>query len=142
MFDLSFGKLFLVMIIALIVLGPARLPEAIKTVAGWIKALRRLSATVQLELNKELRLQELQDSLKQAEKSGLDTISPEIKSSIDDLKRVAESIQKDFYDTGDQLKETIKSVSQDKSSEKMNTEVNTDQTTTNPVEIEKNDDVR
>lgn len=142
MFDLSFGKLFLVMIIALIVLGPARLPEAIKTVAGWIKALRRLSATVQLELNKELRLQELQDSLKQAEKSGLDTISPEIKSSIDDLKRVAESIQKDFYNTGDQLKETVKSVSQDKSSAKMNTEVNTDQTTINPVEIEKNDDVR
>lgn len=142
MFDLSFGKLFLVMIIALIVLGPARLPEAIKTVAGWIKALRRLSATVQLELNKELRLQELQDSLKQAEKSGLDTISPEIKSSIDDLKRVAESIQKDFYDTGDQLKETVKSVSQNKSSAKMNTEVNTDQTTINPVEIEKNDDVR
>ncbi|RKS85144.1 Sec-independent protein translocase TatB [Orbus hercynius] len=106
MFDISFGELLLVLIIALLVLGPARLPEAIKTVAGWIKALRRLSATVQLELNKELRLQELQDSLKQAEKSGLDNITPEIKASIDDLKRVAESIQKDFYDTSDEIAST------------------------------------
>lgn len=110
MFDLSFGKLILVLIIALVVLGPARLPKAIKTVASWVKALRRLSATVQLELNKELRLQELQDSLKQAEKSGLDNITPEIKASIDELKRVAESIQKDFYDTAEQVKSSVNDV--------------------------------
>ncbi|WVD68051.1 Sec-independent protein translocase protein TatB [Orbus wheelerorum] len=110
MFDLSLGKLILVLIIALVVLGPARLPKAIKTVASWVKALRRLSATVQLELNKELRLQELQDSLKQAEKSGLDNITPEIKASIDELKRVAKSIQKDFYDTADQVKSSVNDV--------------------------------
>lgn len=142
MFDLSFGKLFLVMIIALIVLGPARLPEAIKTVAGWIKALRRLSATVQLELNKELRLQELQDSLKNAEKSGLDTISPEIKSSIDDLKRVAESIQKDFYDTGEQIKKTINSVSQDNQLPTASSEVGNNKIISTSTAIGKEDDVR
>ncbi|GAA5110529.1 hypothetical protein GCM10023211_15080 [Orbus sasakiae] len=98
MFDVSFGELLLVFIIALIVLGPAKLPEAIKTVASWIKALRRLSATVQLELNKELKLQELQDSLTKAQQSGLDKITPEIKASIDDLKRVTESIQKEYRD--------------------------------------------
>lgn len=142
MFDLSFGKLFLVMIIALIVLGPARLPEAIKTVAGWIKALRRLSATVQLELNKELRLQELQDSLKNAEKSGLDTISPEIKSSIDDLKRVAESIQKDFYDTGEQIKKTVNSVSQDNQLPTASSEVGNNKIISTSTAIGKEDDVR
>lgn len=142
MFDLSFGKLFLVMIIALIVLGPARLPEAIKTVAGWIKALRRLSATVQLELNKELRLQELQDSLKNAEKSGLDTISPEIKSSIDDLKRVAESIQKDFYDTGEQIKKTVNSVSQDNQLPTTSSEVGNNKIISTSTAIGKEDDVR
>lgn len=98
MFDVSFGELLLVFIIALIVLGPSKLPEAIKTVASWIKALRRLSATVQLELNKELKLQELQDSLTKAQQSGLDKITPEIKASIDDLKRVTESIQKEYRD--------------------------------------------
>lgn len=94
MFDLSFSKLILLLIIGLVVLGPQRLPVAIKTIAQWINALRRLSATVQLEINKELKLQELQDSLKKAEQSGLKDISPEIQASIDDLKRVTDSLQK------------------------------------------------
>ena len=96
MFDISFGQLLLVLIIGLVVLGPERLPVAIKTVASWIKILRRMSATVQLELNKELKLQELQDSLKKAEQSGLKTLTPEIQESIDDLKRVTESLQKEI----------------------------------------------
>lgn len=99
MFDVSFGELLLVCIIGLIVLGPARLPEAIKTVVGWIKVLRRISASVQLELNKELKLQELQDSLKKAEQSGLKNITPEISASIEDLKRVTQSIQDDILAT-------------------------------------------
>lgn len=99
MFDVSFGELLLVFIIGLIVLGPARLPTAVKTVVGWINALRRLSASVQLELNKELKLQELQDSLKQAEQSGINNISPEIQASIDELKRITQSLQKEYNQT-------------------------------------------
>lgn len=96
MFDISFGQLLLVLVIGLVVLGPERLPVAIKTVASWIKVLRRMSATVQLELNKELKLQELQASLKKAEQSGLKTLTPELQESIDDLKRVTESLQKEI----------------------------------------------
>ncbi|OCG59540.1 Sec-independent protein translocase protein TatB [Gilliamella sp. Fer4-1] len=96
MFDISFGQLLLVLIIGLVVLGPERLPIAIKTVTGWIKVLRRMSAMVQLELNKELKLQELQASLKKAEQSGLKTLTPEIQESIDDLKRVTEPLQKEI----------------------------------------------
>lgn len=125
MFDVSFGELLLVLIIGLIVLGPARLPEAIKTVASWIKALRRLSATVQLELNKELKLQELQDSLKQAEKSGLTDIAPEIQASIDELKRITESIQKEFYGAAKKIESVDQSDIDDKSlSEPVSTENN------------------
>ncbi|OTQ07319.1 twin arginine-targeting protein translocase TatB [Gilliamella apicola] len=108
MFDISFGQLLLVLIIGLVVLGPERLPVAIKTVAGWIKVLRRMSATVQLELNKELKLQELQDSLKKAEQSDLKTLTPEIQESIDDLKRVTESLQKEI-DSATQLDPQIHS---------------------------------
>ncbi|QIQ22223.1 Sec-independent protein translocase subunit TatB [Zophobihabitans entericus] len=98
MFDISFGQLFLVLIVGLVVLGPKKLPVAIKTVAGWIKTLRSISATVQLELSRELKLQELQDSLKKAEESGLKSITPEIQASIDDLKRVTDSMKKAYQD--------------------------------------------
>lgn len=98
MFDISFGQLFLVLIIGLVVLGPQRLPVAIKTVAGWLKALRAISASVQLELSKEMKLQELQESLKQAEESGLKNITPEIQASIDELKRVTTAMQKSYHE--------------------------------------------
>ena len=98
MFDISFGQLFLVLIVGLVVLGPKKLPVAIKTVAGWVKTLRSISATVQLELSRELKLQELQDSLKKAEESGLKSITPEIQASIDDLKRVTDSMKKAYQD--------------------------------------------
>lgn len=96
MFDIGFTQLLLVMLIGLVVLGPKRLPVAIKTVLGWIKALRAISASVQLELSKELKLQELQESLKKAEESGLKNITPEIQASIDDLKRVTASMQETY----------------------------------------------
>ena len=108
MFDISFGQLLLVLVIGLVVLGPERLPIAIKTVAGWIKVLRRMSATVQLELNKELKLQELQDSLKKAEQSGLNTLTPELQASIDELKRVTESLQNEINSVS-QIDTTISS---------------------------------
>ena len=109
MFDVSFGELLLVFIIGLIVLGPARLPTAVKTVVGWINALRRLSASVQLEMNKELKLQELQDSLKQAEQSGINNISPEIQASIDELKRITQSLQKEYNQTVQKVNSVVNS---------------------------------
>ena len=44
---LVFSELLLVFVIGLIVLGPQRLPVAVKTVVGWIRTLRSLATTVQ-----------------------------------------------------------------------------------------------
>lgn len=70
MFDIGFSELVLVFVIGLIVLGPQRLPVAVKTVVGWIRAIRSLAANVQNELAQELKLQELQDSLKKGGRGG------------------------------------------------------------------------
>lgn len=64
MFDIGFSELLLVAIIGLVVLGPQRLPVAVRTVAGWIRAMRSMAANVQNELSQELKLQELQETLK------------------------------------------------------------------------------
>lgn len=66
MFDIGFSELLLVLVIGLVVLVPERLPVAVRTVSGWIRALRSLAASVQHELSQELKLQELQDSLKKS----------------------------------------------------------------------------
>ncbi|MDP1177683.1 Sec-independent protein translocase protein TatB, partial [Klebsiella pneumoniae] len=61
MFDIGFSELLLVFVMGLIVLGPQRLPVAVKTVVGWIRTFRSLATTVQTELAQELKLQEFQE---------------------------------------------------------------------------------
>ncbi len=66
MFDIGFSELLLVLIVGLVVLGPQRLPIAIRTVMGWVRTIRGLAANVQNELAQELKLQELKDSIKKS----------------------------------------------------------------------------
>lgn len=96
MFDIGFGELLLVMVIGLVVLGPERLPVAVRTVASWIRTLRSLASTVQNELSQELKLQELQESLKKVEKASLQNLSPELKASMDELKEAAEAMKRSY----------------------------------------------
>jgi len=95
-FDISFGELLVIFVLGLIVLGPQRLPIAVKTVVGWIRALRSLASSVQSELAHELKLQELQDSLKKVEKASLDNLTPELKASMDELREAAESMKRSY----------------------------------------------
>ncbi|CNC95120.1 Sec-independent protein translocase protein TatB [Yersinia frederiksenii] len=97
MFDIGFSELLLILVIGLVVLGPERLPVAVRTVAGWIRTLRSLAATVQNELAQELKLQELQDSLKKAEQAGLQNLTPELKASMDELKEAAEALKRSYH---------------------------------------------
>lgn len=43
MFGLSFGEIFVLVIVGIVVLGPRRLPEMMRTAGQWITKLRRLS---------------------------------------------------------------------------------------------------
>ncbi|ALB61273.1 Twin-arginine translocation protein TatB [Cronobacter condimenti 1330] len=96
MFDIGFGELLLVFVIGLIVLGPQRLPVAVRTVAGWVRALRSLATTVQNELTQELKIQEFQESLKKVEKASIDNLTPELKASMDELREAAESMKRSY----------------------------------------------
>ncbi|MDC9615415.1 Sec-independent protein translocase protein TatB [Xenorhabdus khoisanae] len=106
MFDIGFSELLLVMVIGLVVLGPERLPIAVKTVAGWIRVLRSLAANVQNELAQELKLQELQNSLKKMEeKTDMQSLSPELKASMEELREAAESLKNVYQLKPDEMRE-------------------------------------
>jgi sec-independent protein translocase protein TatB len=101
-FDIGFSELVLVFIIGLVVLGPQRLPVAVKTVVGWIRAMRSLAANVQNELAQELKLQELQESLKKVEQASKDTLTPELKESMEELRKSAESMRRSYLGENEQ----------------------------------------
>ncbi|PJC85181.1 twin-arginine translocase subunit TatB [Vibrio sp. HA2012] len=87
MFDIGFWELVLISVIGLVVLGPERLPVAIRTVVRFIHAARTMANGVKDELSHELKIQELQDKLKQAQKEATE-LDPELQSSVDEVKQV------------------------------------------------------
>ena len=93
MFDIGFSELVLIFIVGLVVLGPQKMPIAIRTVMGWIRTIRGLAANVQNELAQELKLQELKDSIKKAEALNLSSLSPELSKTVEELKQSAQQMQ-------------------------------------------------
>jgi twin arginine-targeting protein translocase tatB len=98
-FDIGFSELVLVLIVGLVVLGPQRLPIAIRTVMGWVRTIRGLAANVQNELAQELKLQELKESIKKAEELNLSSLSPELSKTVEELKQSAQQMQQDLNTT-------------------------------------------
>lgn len=97
MFDVGFSELVLIMVVGLVVLGPKRMPIAIRTVMGWISTIRGLAANVQNELSQELKLQELKESIKKAEELNLSSLSPELNKTVEDLKSSATQLQDSIH---------------------------------------------
>ncbi|WP_109860662.1 Sec-independent protein translocase protein TatB [Aggregatibacter aphrophilus] len=96
MFDIGFSEILLVCIVGLVVLGPQRLPVAIRTVMSWVRTIRGLAANVQNELKQELKLQELQESIKKAESLNLKALSPELGKTVEELKASADKLRADL----------------------------------------------
>lgn len=107
MFDIGFSELILLMILGLVVLGPKRLPIAIRTVMDWVKTIRGLAANVQNELKQELKLQELQDSIKKAESLNLQALSPELSKTVEELKARADKMKAELEDKAVQAGTTV-----------------------------------
>lgn len=66
MFDFGFGELLLLAVIALVVLGPERLPIAARLAGLWIRKARAQWNSVKAELENELADDELRSSLREA----------------------------------------------------------------------------
>lgn len=96
MFDIGFWELIVIATMGLVVLGPERLPVAIRTVKGWISGVRKFSDGVKTELNEELRIHELHSNLKKAEQNDMQNLSPEVEQSLKSLKEAAEMVTRPY----------------------------------------------
>jgi len=96
MFDIGFWELMLIAVIGLVVLGPERLPVAIRTIRSWISGVRKFSDTVKSELSEELRIHELHANLKKAEQGDMANLSPELAESVKSLQEAAAMVNEPF----------------------------------------------
>ena len=66
MFDFSFGELAVIGAVALVVLGPERLPRVARSVGEWAGKAQRYVAQVKADINREMELAELKKLQEQA----------------------------------------------------------------------------
>ncbi len=91
MFDIGVWELALIGLLALIVLGPNRLPEVARTAGRWVGALRRFVASVKEDFDQELRTEELGE-LRKLQQELSETRQLIERSSSDALERLQKDI--------------------------------------------------
>jgi sec-independent protein translocase protein TatB len=75
MFDIGAMELILVGVVALLVVGPERLPKLARTAGLWVGHARRALVSVKAEIDREVKAEELKEILrKQAENNPLESI--------------------------------------------------------------------
>ena len=65
MFDIGFSELLLIAVVALVVLGPERLPKAARFAGLWVRRARAQWYSVKSELERELEAEELKRSMQE-----------------------------------------------------------------------------
>ncbi|MBV2207464.1 MULTISPECIES: Sec-independent protein translocase protein TatB [Stutzerimonas stutzeri group] len=63
MFDIGFTELLLVGLVALVVLGPERLPGAVRTTGLWVGRLKRSFSNIKAEVEREIGADEIRRQL-------------------------------------------------------------------------------
>jgi len=80
MFDIGFWELIVIAVVALLVIGPERLPKVARIAGLWVGRARRTLSSVKAEIDRELKAEELKQILdKQARSNPLETILEEPK---------------------------------------------------------------
>lgn len=90
MFDIGFGELLLLAVVALVVLGPERLPHAARTLGTLLRRLRSGWESVKEEVEREIQAEEMKRNLEEAQ-AHIRRAGERVRESVDET---AEQVRK------------------------------------------------
>jgi sec-independent protein translocase protein TatB len=89
MFDVGFSELLLILVVALVVVGPERLPKLARTAGLYLGRARRMAASVKADVQRELAAEDLKRTLqKQVDAVGLHDIVEETADAATSAERL------------------------------------------------------
>lgn len=94
MFDVGFSELFIIALVALIVIGPERLPKVARTLGLLFGRMQRYVNDVKADISREMELDELrklQATVEEAARSIEQTVNKEISTTESQLNNIAAS---------------------------------------------------
>ncbi|OTG64704.1 Sec-independent protein translocase protein TatB [Acinetobacter silvestris] len=86
MLDVGFSELLVFGIIALLVLGPDKLPEAARFAAKWYSKFKRVISNVQNDIDRELRLSEFREQM-QNEMQRIQELEQKVQAQMQELQQ-------------------------------------------------------
>ena len=104
MFDMGFTEMMLIGIVALIVIGPERLPGVARTAGKYFGRLKRFMTTVKADVEQELRADELRQILADQQreldtlKDSINTAGREIEEEAGKLSEAGNEVARDLED--------------------------------------------
>jgi sec-independent protein translocase protein TatB len=99
MFDIGFTELLVIGVVALIVIGPEKLPRMARTLGHLAGRLQRYVADVKADINREIELEELRkmrDSMQQAASNFESSVQSELNQTETELNKSVEAVVGDL----------------------------------------------
>lgn len=96
MFDIGFSEMLVIAIVALVVLGPERLPKVARTAGHLLGRLQRYVSDVKADINREIQLDELKKLQAQIEESARQiktTVNNEVAAAEQAVRETAQTIR-------------------------------------------------
>jgi len=107
MFDMGFQEIVLIGIIALIIIGPERLPSVARNVGMWVGKMQRFVAGVKSDIASELQTDELRSMLSSQEDQ-IRELKSMVKETQSDLEKTAKDAQKSVTEGMDSAVSQVK----------------------------------
>lgn len=128
MFDISFSELMLIGVIALIVIGPERLPKVARTVGHLLGRAQRYVNEVKSDIQNEMDLKEIGNIKKQMEDAA-QSVKSSMSSSVDEIKSAVNEPTESIKDSLNEAKAALNINEQTAKSEP-------EKTSTSPASLE------
>jgi sec-independent protein translocase protein TatB len=93
MFDIGFSELMVIAVVALIVIGPERLPKVARTLGHLFGRMQRYVNDVKADISREMELDELkklQTSMQDAARSFEQSVTREVNTTETELQKIAQ----------------------------------------------------
>ena len=101
MFDIGFSEIVVIAVVALIVIGPERLPKAARTLGHLFGRLQRYVNDVKADISREMELDELRKLQQQVQSAARD-VEASVTSVARDFEQTAQSVSDDLNRAADQ----------------------------------------
>ncbi|MEM6406326.1 MAG: Sec-independent protein translocase protein TatB [Pseudomonadota bacterium] len=93
MLDIGLFELMAVAIVALLIVGPERMPYLVRTVVGWIQRIKRFIGSVQQDIEQDIQAEDLRQMVHQSRPSDGQSVTETVKDTIKTTKNTLDTIK-------------------------------------------------